>query len=76
MRSVRLMRLAEAEKYPRLTNLMDSWYVMDPMFHEMAKLVGKEQAIERPCAVQRDHDAVLRRIGRPYRNQPRARLQI
>jgi hypothetical protein len=38
--------LAEAEKYPRLTNPMDSWYVMDPMFHEMAKLVGKEQAIK------------------------------
>ena len=37
--------LAEAQKRaPQLTNPMDAWYVMDPMYQRMAKLVGPEQA--------------------------------
>jgi hypothetical protein len=38
--------LVEAEKYPQLTHGMDAWYVMDPLFEQMVKLVGKEQAIK------------------------------
>lgn len=38
--------LVEAEKYPQLTHGMDAWYVMDPLFERMVKLVGKEQAIK------------------------------
>jgi hypothetical protein len=38
--------LAEAERYPQLTHPMDAWYVMDPMFQQMVKLVGRKQAIK------------------------------
>ena len=38
--------LAEARKYPELARGMESWYVMDPAFQRMVKLVGKEQAIK------------------------------
>jgi hypothetical protein len=38
--------LTEAERYPQLTHGMDAWYVMDPAFQQMVKLVGREQAIK------------------------------
>jgi hypothetical protein len=38
--------LAEAEKYPELVRGMDPWYVMDPLFQRMEKLLGRERAIE------------------------------
>lgn len=38
--------MSEAEKYPQLTRGMDAWYVMDPAFRHMVKLVGREQAIK------------------------------
>jgi len=38
--------LAEAEKYPELIKGMDSWYVMDPAFQRLEKLVGREEAIK------------------------------
>jgi len=37
--------MAEAEKYPALVQGMDPWYVMDPVFQRMVKLLGKERAI-------------------------------
>jgi hypothetical protein len=36
--------LGEAERYPQLIHGMDSWYVMDPAFQEMVRLVGFDQA--------------------------------
>jgi len=36
--------LAEAQKYPELIKGMDPWYVMDPMYQRMVKLVGPEEA--------------------------------
>ena len=38
--------LAEARKQPELFKGMASWYVMDPAFQQMAKLVGFEQAVK------------------------------
>jgi hypothetical protein len=38
--------LGEAERYPELTRGMDAWYVMDPAFQQMVRLVGREQAIK------------------------------
>lgn len=38
--------LAEAEKYPQLTRGMDAWYVMDPAFQHMVKLVGYDRAVK------------------------------
>jgi len=37
--------MAEAEKHPALVQGMDPWYVMDPVFQRMVKLLGKERAI-------------------------------
>lgn len=37
--------MAEAEKYPALVQGMDPWYVMDPVFQRMVKLLGKDRAI-------------------------------
>lgn len=39
--------LGEAEKYPELVTGMDAWYVMDPAFHRLVELVGKDEAIKR-----------------------------
>jgi hypothetical protein len=36
--------LSEAQKYPELIKGMDPWYVMDPMYRQMVKLVGPEEA--------------------------------
>lgn len=38
--------LAEAQKYPELTKGMVPWYVMDPMYQQMVKLVGEKRAKE------------------------------
>lgn len=38
--------LSEAMKHPDLAKGMLSWYVMDPAFQQMEKLVGREQAIK------------------------------
>lgn len=38
--------LAEAQKYPELTKGMVPWYVMDPMYQRMVKLVGEKRAKE------------------------------
>jgi hypothetical protein len=35
---------AEALKYPELARGMDAWYVMDPMYQQMERLVGPERA--------------------------------
>jgi len=37
--------MAEAEKHPALVQGMDPWYVMDPVFQRMVKLLGKDRAI-------------------------------
>lgn len=37
--------LTEAKKYPALERGMVPWYVMDPMFQQMERLVGRERAI-------------------------------
>jgi len=37
--------LSEAEKYPRLVQGMDPWYVMDPVFQRMEQLLGRDKAI-------------------------------
>jgi hypothetical protein len=36
--------MAEAQKYPELIKGMDPWYVMDPAYQQMEKLVGPERA--------------------------------
>jgi hypothetical protein len=38
--------MAEAERHPELVRGMDPWYVMDPLFQRMEKLLGRERAIE------------------------------
>jgi hypothetical protein len=38
--------LSEAMKHPDLAKGMLSWYVMDPAFQQMVKLVGRDQAIK------------------------------
>lgn len=38
--------LAEAQKYPDLVKGMVPWYVMDPAYQQMAKLVGPERAAQ------------------------------
>jgi len=38
--------MAEAEQHPELVRGMDPWYVMDPLFQRMEKLLGRERAIE------------------------------
>jgi hypothetical protein len=38
--------MAEAEKHPKLVQGMDPWYVMDPVYQRMEKLLGKDKAIE------------------------------
>ena len=38
--------LAEAQKYPELTKGMVPWYVADPLYQQMVKLVGEKRAKE------------------------------
>jgi hypothetical protein len=38
--------LAEAQKYPELIKGMVPWYVMDPAYQQMVRLVGPERAAE------------------------------